>query len=136
VSRTSGEIQSVSNRGKTSRAWFAYAVAGGVLTLALALSAAAVLSGAALQGVWLSAGVAYGLQLVAFALLLHFRDQAGTFMIGWVAGMMLRFLALFVFTLGVTKYAAYPAAPLLLGLVGFIFVLVLLEPLFLRWDLR
>jgi hypothetical protein len=126
----------ISNRGKSSRAWFAYAVAGGLLTLVLAMSAAAVFSGAALQGVRVSAAVAYGLQLVAFALLLHFRDGAHTFMIGWVAGMMLRFLALFVFTLGVAQYAAYPPAPLLLGLVGFIFVLLLLEPLFLRWDLR
>jgi hypothetical protein len=118
------------------RAWTAYAVAGAVLTIAVAGIVSLLVGDAPSKAVWLSAALAYGLQLVAFALLLRFRDQANLFLAGWLGGMVLRFGALGALAFWATRFTALPPATLLLSLVGFVFVLLLLEPVFLRWDLR
>jgi hypothetical protein len=119
-------------------AWLVYA---GVALAAVAVSAtlAAFLAGistARATAIWVAALLAYALQLAAFALLIAFRDQAQLFLMAWAGGMVLRVLALVGCAYWVSQTNALPRAPLLLGYVGFVFLLVLLEPLFLRWDLR
>ena len=118
------------------RAWTAYALTGavviGVAALAVSLLAGAQVS----RAVWLSAAFAYALQAIAFALLLWVRDQAQLFMVGWLGGMVLRFAAVGGLAFYASRYTTLPLAVLLLSLVGFVFLLLLLEPVFLRWDLR
>ena len=96
--------------------------------LALCLVAAA--------AVWVSAGVAYGLQLLALALLLVVRKEPQLFLIGWLAGLVLRFAVLGVGAYALAKWPVLPRAETLISYVAFVFLLLLLEPLFLRWDLR
>ena len=118
------------------KAWSAYAAAG--------LAATAVVAGLVLwlgnaemdRAVLIAAGIAYGLQLVAFALLLLMRDSAQLFLAGWLGGMVLRFGALAACVFWASRTGTIAREPLLLSLVGFVFLLLLLEPVFLRWDLR
>lgn len=114
--------------------WITYGVVGLVLTVLVAVIVSAMTGQA--QAVWVGAGVAYGVQLIAFALLLWLRPQPQLFMIGWLGGMALRFMALAVVAFWVSRTDALPRATTLVSLVGFVFLLLLLEPLFLRWDLR
>jgi hypothetical protein len=118
------------------RAWIAYAVAGG-LAIAGAALLVSLLGGAGVRrAVWLSAGFAYALQTIAFAVLLLVRDRTELFMAGWLGGMMMRFAAVGGVAFYASRYTTLPLGALLLSLVGFVFLLLLLEPVFLRWDLR
>ena len=114
---------------------------------AYSLTAAVVIAGAAVlislvggsgitRAVWLSAGFAFGLQTVAFAMLLLVRDRTELFMAGWLGGMFLRFAAVGGLAFYASRYTTLPLDALLLSLVAFVFLLLLLEPVFLRWDLR
>jgi hypothetical protein len=118
------------------RAWTAYALTAAVVVGVTGV-AASLLGGAAItKAVWLSAALAYVLQAIAFALLLVVRDRAELFMAGWLGGMVLRFGAVGVLAFYASRYTTLPLAAFLLSLVGFVFLLLLLEPVFLRWDLR
>lgn len=118
------------------RAWSAYAAASVVLTVVVSVVVTLVADDRTAKAVWLSAGLALVLQATAFALLLRFRDHAALFMAGWLGGMVLRFGTLALFMFWATRFTTLPRGPLLLSLVGFVFMLLLLEPVFLRWDLR
>ena len=118
------------------RAWLAYALTAAGIALAAA-GLVSVLGDAALRrAVWFSAGFAFMLQAVAFAMLLLVRDRAELFLAGWLGGMVLRFGAVGGLAFWASRYTTLPLAALLLSLVGLLFVLSLLEPVFLRWDLR
>jgi hypothetical protein len=118
------------------RAWIAYAVTGG-LVIAVAALLVSLLGGAEVRrAVWLSAGFAYALQTIAFAMLLLVRDRTELFMAGWLGGMIMRFAAVGGVAFYASRYTTLPLGALLLSLVGFVFLLLLLEPVFLRWDLR
>lgn len=117
-------------------AWRAYALAGLAATVLVAGIVSAVVSGSSLRAVWFSAGLAYGLQLVAFAGLLVVRDQAHRFLVGWLLGMALRFGAVGGVAWWLSRSAALPREAALVSLAAFVFLLLLLEPLFLRWDMR
>jgi hypothetical protein len=91
-----------------------------------------VLGGDAARAVWWSAAVAYAVQLAAFGMLLAVRKRQGLFLAGMVGGMGLRLVAVILAGLWVTRTGAYPAAALLVSLVAFLFVLLLLEPVFIR----
>ncbi len=114
------------------KAWTAYAGASLVLVAACAGLAGAATGGAATRAIWLSAGLAWVLQLIAFALLVGVRRQASLFMFGWVGGMGLRFLTLGVLAYFGTRSTALPAEPLLISFVAFLVGLILLEPVFLK----
>jgi hypothetical protein len=126
----------VALRVTRSSAWRAYALTALAATVLVAGIVSAVVSRASLGAVWFSAGLAYGLQLVAFAGLLVVRDQAHRFLLGWVLGMALRFGAVGGVAWWLSRSAAFPREATLLSLVAFVFVLLLMEPLFLRWDMR
>ena len=104
------------------------------MTLAAAVVVSWLAGSANSGGVWFGAAVAYGLQLIAFALLLLLRDQQ--FMAGVVGGMLLRVAVLIVCAIWLGRTNALPRAATLLSLVGFMFVLVLLESVFVRFDRR
>ena len=114
------------------RAWIEYAAAGAVLTLATVGLLMLIVAPANRGAVWFGASVSYAVQLVAFAALVAVKNNAQLFMLGWVGGMVLRFLMVGVVALLLARTAFLPVRPALLSLIGFVFVLTLLEPLFLR----
>ncbi|HET9441269.1 MAG TPA: hypothetical protein VFO52_13925 [Longimicrobiales bacterium] len=118
------------------KAWLAYAAAGLVLVVLITIVAAALADTTARRAIVIAAVIAYVLQLVAFGLLLALRDKAHLFIAGWLGGMLLRFGALGACLFWASRTTALPRTPLVLSLVGFVFMLLLLEPVFLRWDLR
>ena len=118
------------------RAWVAYAGTALAVTLAGALLATLVVAAPARGAVWFAALVAYLLQLIAFAALIAVRNRHELFLLGWLSGLVLRFGALGVVAYWLSRTRAYPLAPALLSLVAFVFVLLLLEPLFLRRGLQ
>lgn len=118
------------------KAWLAYAAAGLVLVVLITIVAAALADTTARRAIVIAAVIAYVLQLVAFGLLLALRDKAHLFIAGWLGGMLLRFGALGACLFWTSRTTALPRTPLVLSLVGFVFMLLLLEPVFLRWDLR
>lgn len=124
------------NNPQLLRAWLAYAVTAGAVIAAGALAISLVGGASVTRAVWVAAGFAYTLQAAAFALLLLVRDRTELFMAGWLGGMVLRFAAVGGLAFFASRYTTLPLEALLLSLVGFVFVLLLLEPVFLRWDLR
>lgn len=118
------------------RAWVAYAGASLVLVAGVAAGVSLATDAAADRAIWVSAGVAWSLQLAAFAALLAVRGQPTLFIAGWAGGMGLRGLALGLLAYAGTRTAAFPLEPLLVSFVAFLFLLVLLEPVFLKRGLR
>ncbi len=113
------------------RAFLAYGAASAALLAALAAGVAAVVQTADAAGVRQAAVIAWPVQLAAFAMLVKGRRGMG-FMAAWASGMALRFAVVGGAALWVTRTEGPDPASLLVSLVGFVFVLVLLEPLFLR----
>lgn len=118
------------------KSWFAYAAVGLVATLLAAGIAMLLVPAGAVKAVWVAAAIAYVLQVLAFALLLALRFQPNLFLTAWLAGMVLRFGTVGVCAAWLSRSDVLPRGPMLLSLVGFVFLLVLLEPVFLRWDMR
>ena len=118
------------------RAWSAYAVVGLMASAAIAGIASLALDFEATRAVWISAALAYVLQLAAFAALLKFRSNSQLFMAGWLVGMALRFAVVGLFAWWLANSQTLPRQAALVSLVGFVFVLLVLEPVFLRWDAR
>lgn len=114
--------------------WVVYSVGSAALLVLLAAGVSAVFTDADDGAVWLAAGVAWVVQLIAYVLLAVGRKRGAGFMVGWGLGMLLRFAALAGMAVLVTVSETYDPASALLGLVGFMMVLVLIEPLFLRWT--
>jgi hypothetical protein len=109
--------------------WFAYAAATAALLVVMAAGAGALFESADPTSLWLAALVAWAVQLMAFA---AGRTRGLDFMVSWAGGMLLRFAVVAGAALWVTRSSGLDAATALVGLVGFVMVLVLLEPLFLR----
>lgn len=116
------------------KSWFSYAVAGLLLTLLAALVAAALVGADARAGVWFAAGLSYVLQLAAFGAMVALRANAQLFMIGWAAGIILRFGAVGVVAYWLTRTNALPREATLISFVTFVVLLLFLEPLFLRRE--
>ena len=86
------------------------------------------------RAVWIAAGIAYAIQLAAFGLLAALNSQPQLFMLAWVAGMMFRFAALGVCAAWLSRTRVLPLSTTLLSLVGFLFLLLLIDPLFLSHE--
>lgn len=112
--------------------WLSYAVAGLLLTLLAALVAAALVGAEGRAGVWFAAALSWVLQLAAFAALVSLRRNPQLFMIGWAAGIVLRFGAVGVVAFWLSRTRVLPLDVTLLSLVAFVVLLLLLEPVFLR----
>ena len=113
-------------------AWVSYAAGSLALLAGLAVLVSWLVGADRADGVWLAAGVAGAVQLVAFAALVSARRRGGDFLVSWASGMVLRFAAIAGVAFWVTRGTTLDAPVTLLSLVGFVFVLVLLEPAFLR----
>ena len=101
---------------------FLIGVLGWVLALVFTASGDA-------RALWISAVVAFVVQLFGFALA---RMSAKSNVIaGWGVGMLLRLLTLGVYALLVVPALALPSGTALIALVAFFFVSTLVEPLFL-----
>lgn len=110
----------------------AYGAAGLIVGVLAAGIAATVLQPAGARAVALSAAIAWMVQVVAFGGLVVGRSKPPLFMAVWLGGMVVRFAVLAALAFLVSGRGMAPAAPLLLGYVIVVFVLVLLEPVFLR----
>ena len=110
--------------------------------LAFAAVAAVMIFGAALgvttlrpgdelaRAVWTSAVIAFGVQLVAFAVARPF--MAANPIAGWGLGSLLRLAVLLVYAFVGVQALQLASGPALLSLAGFLFVTMLVEPLFLK----
>ena len=98
-------------------------VAGWVLTLVFGGPADA-------KAIALSAIVAIGVQLVAFAIAVTRPPKEA--LIGRGIGSLLRFGTLVVYAVLVAKVLVLPLGPALVGLAAFFFLTTLIEPLFLK----
>ena len=114
------------------RALVGYAVAG-LLMITVAVSALfPFLDDEARRGVLLAAGVAYPVQVTAFGLLLRARGEPSRFFTWWGVGVGVRIGVVIIVGLVALRIESLGAEPLLLSLAGFFFVLLLIEPAFLK----
>ena len=118
------------------KAWLTYAGVTLAFTVLLAFVLGLALGGEAARAVWFAGAVAWGLQLVAFAALIAVRGSNEMFLAGWLVGLVARFAVVGVVAYWLQRTGALPIEPALLSLVGFLFVLLLMEPLFLRRGLQ
>jgi hypothetical protein len=110
----------------------AYALASGLLAVVGALLGIVFLDSARARALMLAAAIAWGVQAVAFAALMARRDRVDLFMVGWVGGIGLRFAVVAAVAFWARRSAVVPAESLLVGLVAFMFLMLLLEPVFMR----
>jgi hypothetical protein len=82
------------------------------------------------RAVWSSAVIAFGVQLISFAVARPF--LATNPIAGWGLGSLIRFAVVMVHAFVGVKALGLVSGPALLSLVGFLFVTMLVEPLFLR----
>lgn len=119
------------------KALLSYALVGGFIVVLGGWLAARMVGEGASTAVWVGAGLAYGVQLIAFAFLLLVRRREDvTIWIAFGAGMLLRLGVVLAAALWLVGYAALDPAPLLLSLVGFLFVLLILESALFRVGMR
>lgn len=82
------------------------------------------------RAVWTSAVLAFGVQMLAFAVARPF--VATNPIAGWGLGSLLRFAVLLLHAFVGVKALGLAVAPALVSLAGFLFITMLVEPLFLR----
>lgn len=112
------------------RAFAGYALMGAGLVAGLAGLVGWLLGPGGAAAVWWAAAVAYVVQLAAFGALLAFRSRPGAFMGVWAGGILLRLMVVGGAALWLVRWSGLELAPALLSLAGFLFVLLLLEPVF------
>lgn len=80
--------------------------------------------------------VAWGVQVPAFAALVATRSRTNHFLAAWGTGTVLRMAVVLLAALAVARMPGLAPMPTLLGLAGFFFGLLLLEPVFFRKALH
>jgi hypothetical protein len=118
------------------KAFLWYAAASLLVVLTVIAGAQALAQPPVSSAVAFAAAAAWVLQLLAFAGLVAARRQPSLFTAAWAGGMMLRFGVLGGVAFWLSRSEALPMEAALVGLVGVMFVLVLLEAIFLRWETR
>ena len=106
-----------------------YGAACAGLTSIAVLGLWPLLDGAGRTGILVAAAVALPCQVVAFAILQARFGQWNRFLAAWVGGILARFALVFAAAVAVA-FTELPAAPTLLGMAGFLFAMLLLEPVF------
>lgn len=84
------------------------------------------------QGSLVAGLVAYPVQVAAFWLLLRAREEPTRFLVWWGAGIGLRVSVVIVVGVASRNLGSTDPASLVLSLVGFFFILLLIEPVFLK----
>ncbi|MSR22877.1 MAG: hypothetical protein EXR92_04940 [Gemmatimonadetes bacterium] len=88
------------------------------------------------RGVLLAAGIAVPVQVLAFGLLARARGDVIRFFIWWGAGIALRVLVVVAVGVLSSDFDRVGRTAMMLSLVGFFFLLLLLEPVFLNGQRR
>lgn len=114
------------------RRWFRYAGVAAGLTAIVVAGGWPWLDPAARRGLVLAAGIALPLQLALFAGLVTRRTGSPGFLGMWLAGTLIRLLALGGAAVVVTGREGVDPLTALVGLAGLLFALLLLE----TWALR
>lgn len=86
------------------------------------------------RGLVLAAAVAWPVQVAAFALLVRRRDDVESFLVAWVGGTVARMAIVVGAAFVLVRLDGVSLTPTLLGLAGFFFGLLLLEPVFFRLE--
>jgi hypothetical protein len=118
------------------KAWLTYAGVGLLVVAAGAGVGSLLVPASESRAVWFSAGLAWVLQLIAFGGLVAVRERNEWFLAGWLGGLVLRFGAVGLVAFWLSRSDVLPRAAALLSLVVFVFVLLLMEPLFLRRGMQ
>ncbi len=105
-------------------------VAGGIILGVAVVFTATLGDPEARRAVWMSALLAYAVQLATFVLLLRARPASAFG--AWGAGVVVRLLTVVVFAVAGVPALALPIAPALLSLVAFLFATTLVEPVVLN----
>ncbi len=113
-----------------------YAGATAALVGASAVLVGLVFESPARSGIWAGLAVAWLVQALAFAILIFAtRRRPKGVLAGWTVGTLLRLTALTVLAwLTLAGALALPAEPTLIALVLTLFALLLLEPVFFRFQ--
>ncbi len=109
-----------------------YGVTGLLLVLIVVTGLWPFLDADGRRGIALAAAVAYPIQLLAFWLLIRYRQEMNRFLAVWAGGTLVRMGVIIVVGLWATRLESVAPVPMLLALGGFFFVLLLLEPAFFR----
>lgn len=107
-----------------------YALACLALVAVVTGSAAVLVDQRGLFGVLAAAAVTLPIQVGAFALLATAPAGSNRFLAAWVGGSLVRLVVVGLGGWALTR-AGLPRAPTLLGLAGFFFAMLMLEPVFL-----
>ncbi len=113
-----------------------YALASAVAVALVCAGLALVLGPEALVAVAWMGALAWAVQVALFAPVLAARHRRNAFLAAWGGGTLARFAVLGAAAWWLWWSRALPLAPSLLSLVGFLFLLLLLEPVFFRMGLR
>jgi len=81
-----------------------------------------------------AAAIALPVQVSAFAVLNRYSGQLNGFLAAWVGGTFLRMAVVAVAAVVVIRSGMEGAVPMLLALAGFLFGLLLLEPIYFRIE--
>ena len=84
------------------------------------------------RGIVIAAAIALPVQIGAFALLIRYRGNMNGFLAVWAGGTLVRMAVVGTAAAIAIRSGAAGAVPMLLGLAGFFFGLLLLEPIFFR----
>ena len=109
-----------------------YCATGLLLLLVVVAAVWPFLEAGGRYGVALAAAIAYPIQVLAFWLMIRYREKMNRFLAVWVGSTLVRMGVIVVTALLVTRLDAIASAPTLLALGGFFFGLLLLEPAFFR----
>ena len=113
-----------------------YALAGAVAVALVALALALVLPAEGVRAAGWMGALAWAVQVAMFAALFASRRRGNAFIAALGGGTVVRLLVLGATAWWIWRSAALSLAPALLSLAGFLFLLLLLEPLFFRMGLR
>jgi hypothetical protein len=113
-----------------------YSAAAAALVALATLALWPFLDEASRRGVLTAGLIALPIQVAAFALLVRFRSRMNSFMAAWAGGIALRTLVVVATAVVVVRSGTASAVPLLIALAAFLFVLLLLEPVCFRSDLK
>lgn len=117
-----------------ARAVAGYALIGGLAVAACAGLLVGVLTPEGAAGVGVAAALAWGIQVASFSALVVLRRRPA-FFVAWGGGTLVRFGLVVCVGLWLGR-SAYPPLAMLLSLAGFLFMLLLLEPVFFRKGLQ
>ncbi|MCG6956235.1 MAG: hypothetical protein LJF04_09610 [Gemmatimonadetes bacterium] len=111
-----------------------YAVTGSVALGAIILALWAFLDPAGRRGILLAAAIALPVQVAAFAVLVLCRTRYRRFLAVWAGGTLVRMAIVIAVAVLLVRSHVVGAVATLLALAGFFFLLLLLEPLYLRLE--